>query len=112
MLVSTPRWRVTRRRDSAWSAACGQIDDLLGRGDVQGGEDVALGLGEVGGLAEGAGRAGVGDGVQAAQFLAQAVPGLAGGGLGDADQEQGEPAEHDVSAYAVLAAVVDRSEIN
>src|SRR5688500_11289826 len=111
MPVSTPRWRVTRRWDSAWSAACVQSDDLLGRGDVEGGEDVALGLGEVGGLTEGAGRAGVGDGVQALELGAQAVPGLAGGLLGDADQEQGEPAQQDVSADTVLAAVVDRPKI-
>jgi len=48
---------------------------------------------------------------QALEFGAQPVPGLAGGGLGDADQQQGEPAEQDVGADAVLAAVVNGAEI-
>ena len=56
--------------------------------------------GRVGGLPEGAGRAGPGDGVLALELGADAVPGLAGGVLGDADEEEGEPAEDDVGADA------------
>jgi hypothetical protein len=42
----------------------GDLDDLLGEWQVQLGEDVDLGLGRLGGLAEGAVGAGEGDGVQ------------------------------------------------
>ena len=38
------------------------------------------------------------------------VPGVAGGGLDDPDQEQGEPAEDDVGADAVFEPVVDRPQ--
>ena len=44
-------------------------------------------------------------------FGADALPGPARGGLGDADQEQREPAEHDVGADAVLAPVIDRPQV-
>ena len=81
---------------------------FLGAGEVEGGEHVALGLGGFGGLAEGAGGAGEGAGLQALEFVAQAVPGVAGGGLGDADEQQGEPAQQDVGADAVFEPVVDR----
>jgi hypothetical protein len=58
----------------------------LGGGSWSFGEDVLLRLGEFGALAEGAGRAGEGADVEAVQVAAQGRPGLAGGGLGDADQ--------------------------
>ena len=35
----------------------------------------------------------------------------AGGGLDDADEQQREPAQHDVGADAVLAPVVDRAQV-
>jgi hypothetical protein len=38
-------------------------------------------------------------------------PGVADGGLGDADQQQGEPAEQDVGADAVLAPVVGKRSV-
>jgi hypothetical protein len=44
--------------------------------------------------------------VQALELGADAVPGAAGLVLGDADEQEGEPAEDDVGADAVLAAVV------
>ena len=39
------------------------------------------------------------------------MPGLAGAGLDDPDQEQREPAEHDVGADALFEAVVDRAQV-
>src|SRR4051795_3092755 len=90
---------VTRRWCCAWSATCGRdLDDLLGEGEVEPGVEVGLCLGGVGALAEGAGGAGEGDGVEPVEVAADVVPGVAGAGLDDADEEQGEPAEHDVGA--------------
>src|SRR5258705_499690 len=44
---------------AGWSAGVGcQVDDLLGWGEVELGEDVALGFGQFGALAVGAGRSG------------------------------------------------------
>ena len=40
------------------------------------------------------------------------VPGLPGAGLDDPDQEQGEPAEQDVGADAVLEAVEDGAQVD
>jgi hypothetical protein len=57
-----------------------------------------LGGGELGALPERAGRAFERADVQFLQVLADAVPGVGGGGLDDPDQEQGQPAEDDVGA--------------
>lgn len=56
---------------------------------------------------------GVGDRVQPLQFGADPLPGpgVPGGGLGDADQQQGQPAQQDVGADPVLAPVVDRAQV-
>ena len=43
--------------------------------------------------------------VQLVELPGEAAPGLAGGGLGDPDQEQGQPAEQDVGPDAILSAV-------
>src|SRR4051812_1574924 len=76
---------VTRRRCRAWSAPCGgDLDDLLGEGEVEPGVEVGLRLGGVGALAEGPGGAGEGDGVEPVEDAPDVVPGLAGGGLDDA----------------------------
>jgi hypothetical protein len=64
-----------------------------------------------GGLAEGAGGAGEGADVQLVELVADVVPGQAGGGLGDADQQQGQPAQDDVGADALFEAVVDRPQV-
>jgi hypothetical protein len=61
-------------------------------------------------LPEGAGGAFEGADVQFLQVLADPVPGVAGGGLDDPDQEQREPAEDDVGADAVFEPVVDRAQ--
>src|SRR3954449_12214766 len=56
---------VTRRRRRGWSAPCGgDLDDLLGEGEVEPGVEVDLRLGGVGALAEGPGGAGGGGGVE------------------------------------------------
>jgi len=82
---------VTRQWRCAWSALCGaDLDDLLGEGEIEPGVEVVLGLGGVGALAEGPGGAGEGDGVEPVEVAAQVVPGLAGGGLDDADEQQRE----------------------
>ena len=105
--------RVTRRWCCCLSGGRrGCLDDLLGRGDAELGEDVALGAGELGGLPEGARRAGEGAEGEQVQFVGDVVPGGAGGGLGDADQQEGEPAQDDVGADALLFAVVDRSQVD
>jgi hypothetical protein len=44
------------------------------------------------------------------ELVAQSAPGVAGGGLGDADEQQREPAQHDVRADAVFEAVVDGAQ--
>lgn len=54
--------------------------------------------GELGAMGEGAVVAGEGAQVDALQLAAQLVPGLTGAGLGDADQQQGKPAQGDVGA--------------
>ena len=74
---------------------CG-VDDAGGGGQAEGAEDGG-GLG--GGLgvgADGALGAGVGDGVDPVDGAAEVAPRLSGGVLGDADEEQGEPAQVDV----------------
>ena len=51
--------------------------------------------------------AGEGDGVYPAEFGGDAPPGLTGAALGDADEQQREPAQQHVGADAVLEAVED-----
>ena len=69
------------------------------------------GLVQLGALAEGAGGAGEGAGVEPVEVAAHVVPGLAGGGLDDADEQQREPAQQDVGADAFFEAVVDRAQV-
>jgi hypothetical protein len=49
--------------------------------------------------------------VEAVELGTDGGPGAAGGGLGDPDQQQREPAEQDVSADAVFQPVVDRPQL-
>src|ERR1700747_2918771 len=90
----------------------GGLDDLLRVGNLQAVEEVALGPGELGGLPEGAGRAGEGAEGELAELAGDLVPGGAGGGLGDPDQEQGEPAQDDVGADPLFQPVVDRAQVD
>jgi hypothetical protein len=62
---------------------------------------VALGLGDLGALAEGAG--GVGEGADVdVELSAQDWSALDARGLRDADEEQGEPAQHELDPDPVL----------
>ncbi len=70
---------------------------------MPGGEFAALGDGALGGAQ--------GDQVQAFQLVAQVAPGVAGLGLGDAEQQQGQPAQLDVGLDALLLVVVDRAQV-
>src|SRR4249920_38832 len=112
MRRGTPPRRVSRVWCCRWSAACGgEFYDLLRGGDVEAGKQVSLGLGQLGALAERAGGAGEGAGVEPVEVTAHGVPGVAGAGLDDADEQQREPAEHDVGADAFLEAVIDRAQV-
>lgn len=71
------------------------VEDPFGWVDTQGVEWIVLGFGEFGALAEGAGRSGERDSVQALGFVAEVAPGLSAGGCGDADERQrSRPAIH------------------
>ena len=48
--------------------------------------------------------------MHAVELLVQAAPGLIGAGLHDADQQQGQLAQLDMGADAVLAVVEDRPQ--
>ncbi len=102
-----PGGRFSRRWCFGWSAGCGlEVEDLLGVGDAELGEQVSLGLGEAGDLLERAGGAGEGPGVEALELEAGLEPGRVGLGLDDADEEEGEPAEDAVGADAFFEPVV------
>ena len=105
--------RVTRRWCSCRSGLRADFDDLLRRIQPEGGQDVALRLGRLGDLPEGPCGPGVGDRVQPLQLGADPLPGpgVPGSGLGDADQQQGQPAQQDVGADPVLAPVIDRPQV-
>src|ERR1700678_4711866 len=105
--------RVSRRWVSSWSACRrGELVDPRGRVEFQLAEDVALVLGERGALLEGAGWSGEGADGDLVELAAQLGPGRVAGGLGDAGQEQCEPAEDDVGADAFFLAVVDRAQVD
>lgn len=65
------------------------------------------GSGEGGGVLRAAGRAGECDEVQALHVQRDPSPRLVGLAFGDADQQEGQPAEQDVRADAVFDAVED-----
>ena len=56
-------------------------------------------------------RAGQGDLVHPVELVAEVAPGVAGVGLGDADEEQGQPAQQDVGADAAFEVVVDGAQV-
>src|SRR6185312_5810234 len=82
--------------------------EVLGRfGQFERGQDGLLPAGDGGALRDLPVGCGQGDQVHAVEFVAQVAPGVAGGGFGDAEQQQREPAQLHVGADAVLAVVVD-----
>src|SRR6266511_808059 len=112
---STRRRRVSRRERWAWSGAWGwrgELPDARGLGQLELGQDGALGAGELGALAEGPGGAGEGAELDAFQLLAEAWSGVAAGGLDGAGQQQRQQAQDDVGADALLLAVVDRAQVD
>ena len=54
---------------------------------------------------------GEGHQVHPVEFAPQVAPGVTGGGLGDPDEQQRQPAQLDVGADAVLAVVVDGPQL-
>src|SRR2546423_6117026 len=102
-----PRGRVSRALTIVWVSGGLELDDLLRRGDGELGEQVALRLGQLGALAEGAGRAGEGADVQAVPGAAGVVSRVAGGGLDDPGEQPGQPGQDDVGAGAFFQPVVD-----
>jgi hypothetical protein len=79
--------------------------------ELECGEDGALRVGRRGGLLDDAGGALQGDEVEPLQLGCDPRPALAGGALGDPDQEEGEPADDDVRLDAVLEPVEDGAQL-
>ncbi|MEU3278741.1 hypothetical protein ABZ698_16875 [Streptomyces antibioticus] len=50
--------------------------------------------------------------MEAVELAADLRPGVTGGGLGDPDQQEGEPAQDDVGADAFFEAVVDGPQVD
>jgi hypothetical protein len=82
-----------------------------GRGlDRELAQDRALGLGEGRGLLDRAGGPGERDELQPLELGAKPPPAAAGLALGNADEQEREPADHDVGADPLLQAVEDRAD--
>src|ERR1051326_6167114 len=105
------RGRVPSAGCFRWSAGRGQgeLVDPRGRVDAELFEDGALGRADLGALAEGPRGAGEGADGDPVELAAQLRPGRAAGVLGDAGEQEGEPAQDDVRADPFLFAMVDRS---
>src|SRR5712691_671196 len=88
-----------------------EVEEAGRLGQLEVAQDLFLAGGEFGALAADAGRAGEGAEVEPFELVAEVAPGFAGGVLGDADEEQGEPAEQDVGADPVFLAVVDGAQL-
>ena len=97
-----------------WSAARGrgELVDPRGRVDAELFEDGGLGRADLGALAKGPCVACEGADGDAVELAAQFWPGGAAGVLGDAGEQEGEPAEDDVGADALFLAVVDRAQVD
>lgn len=68
-------------------SAGSEVDELGRLGQFQVAPDLLLDLGGLGTLCDGAFAGSQRDQVEPVEFVAQGAPGLAGGGLGDADQQ-------------------------
>ena len=87
------------------------MGDAGWRVDAAGVNNAAGGVAGRGGLDDGPGRALEGDGVDAAELDGDAPPGGAGASFGDADEQQGEPAQQHVGADAGFEAVEDGAQL-
>jgi len=101
--VDVPRGGRSRRSDGVEGGHDGRCRDLVG------GNNARLGGGEWGGVYDAAGAADQSDGVDAVELGGDAVPRHAGASFGDADKQQGEPAEQHVGADAGFEAVEHRA---
>src|SRR5215472_18425023 len=102
----------SRRWCPAWSGGRGlQVENLFRNRDGELGEELFVGAGGGGELLERPGGSGEGAGVEPVQLAADDRPGAADGGLGDAGEQQGEPAEDDVGSDALLEPVIDRAPV-
>src|SRR6266700_3509615 len=93
------------------SGTRGQLVDLARRVEAEPGQQVPGGLGQFGALSEGPGGPGEGAQVDPAEFAAHHRPGLACRVLGDADEQQREPAQQDVGADPFFEPVVDGPQV-
>ena len=80
--------------------------------DAGGGEDLALEVGEHGGLLDRAGGAGERDEVKSAELERDPSPGQLGLAFGDPDEKECEPREQHVRADAVLEAVKHGAQLD
>jgi len=96
----------------AWRSAPreGEVEELRWFMQVKGTEDGLLAGGGCGALGDAAVGGREVDQVQAVEFVAQVSPGVTGDVLGDADEQQRQPAQLDVGADAVLAVVEHRPQ--
>jgi len=104
---------VTTRRCELRSLDRGRkvvVEDLRRLTDLEGRQDLALALRGRRALGDAAVPRLQGDEVHAVELVAEVAPGVAGRVLGDADEEQAEPAQLDVASDAVLAAMEDGSQ--
>ena len=85
--------------------------DLAWRIDAEPGEHVTGRLGQFGALPERPGGPGEGAQVDPAEFAAHLRPGRAGGVLGDADEQQREPAQQHVGADPLFEPVAGRPQV-
>ncbi len=73
----------------------GEVEEPRGVGELEGGQDRLLAGGGGGALRDVAVGGGQGHQVHAVEFVADVAPGVVGGVLDHADQQQGEPAQLD-----------------
>src|ERR1035437_6578219 len=88
----------------------GEVEEPWWLGQVEGVQDGLLAGSQGGALCDRALRGGQGDQVHPVELVADVAPGVAGGVLGDPDEQQGEPAEVNVAANPVFAVVEHRPQ--
>src|SRR3954451_2168945 len=99
-------YRLAGPVSSRWGC---EVEEAGRFGQVEGGEDGLVPGGERGALGDLAVAGGEGDRVRRVELVARVAPGVAGGVLHKVVQQEGDPAELDVGADAVLAVVEDRA---
>jgi hypothetical protein len=87
----------------------GEVEEPWWFGQFEGVQDGLLTRGQCCSLGDGAGGGGQGDQVHPVELVAQVAPGVAGGVLGDPDEQQRKPAQLDVATDPVFAVVEYRA---